>query len=192
MTDPPATSLSLLARLGGRDSVAWDRLVTLYRPLVLSWCHRSGLSTTDADDVAQEVFVAVATGLSSFQRQREGSFRAWVRGITRHKLLDHARRAQREDLAAGGTQANDRLHELPDPQDAEQDALETSVVYRRALDLIREEFEEKTWEAFWRVAVEEQATATVAANLGMSPTAVRIAKSRVLARLREEAGELLD
>ncbi|MFO0878362.1 MAG: sigma-70 family RNA polymerase sigma factor [Gemmataceae bacterium] len=192
MTEPLATSLSLLARLGGRDSVAWERLVTLYRPLVLSWCLRSGLGTTDADDVAQEVFVAVATGLASFKRQREGSFRAWVRGITRHKLLDHARRVQREGQAAGGTEANERLHGLPDPQNADQDALETSLLYRRALDLIRGEFEEKTWEAFWRSAVEEQDTAAVAAALGMSSTAVRIAKSRVLARLREEAGELLD
>lgn len=192
MTGPHVTSLSLLVRVGGRDSVAWDRLLTLYRPLVLDWCRQGGLSCADAEDVAQEVFLAVSAGLISFQRHREGSFRAWVRGITRHKLLDHARRSRRQVLAAGGTDAHEQIQSLPDPVDATQDAHETSLLYRRALDLIRGEFEEKTWEAFWRSAVEEQATAAVAAALGMSPTAVRIAKSRVLARLREEAGELLE
>jgi RNA polymerase sigma-70 factor (ECF subfamily) len=55
----------------------------------------------------------------------------------------------------------------------------------------RGEFEERTWQAFWRAAVEEQDKAAVAAAPGMAPVAVRIAKSRVLARLREEAGELI-
>lgn len=114
-----------------------------------------------------------------------------MRGITRHKLLDLYRRPGRQPAAAGGTDALRCVHDLPAPA-LPDDADETGQLYRRALDLIRGEFEERTWEAFWRAGVEEQDTAAVGASLGMTPTAVRIAKSRVLARLRQEAGDLIE
>jgi RNA polymerase sigma-70 factor, ECF subfamily len=187
------TSLSLLQRLRQQDALAWERFVHLYRPLILSWCHRGGVRPADMDDLLQEVFVAVAAGMEQFHRQGEGSFRSWVRGITRHKLLDFYRRQGRQTAAAaGGTDAFQALQEVPDPEpDTVTDAEEKSGLYRRALDLIRSEFEERTWLAFWQAGVEGQDTAIVATSLGMTPVAVRIAKSRVLARLREEAGELL-
>jgi len=60
----------------------------------------------------------------------------------------------------------------------------------RALELIRAEFEDRTWQAFWRVTVDGQPTKDVAQELGVTPSAVRLAKSRVLRRLREELGDL--
>jgi len=59
------------------------------------------------------------------------------------------------------------------------------------LELVRGEFEERTWQAFWRAAVQGQAPADIATDLGMSPAAVRKVKSRVLRRLREELGDLI-
>ena len=56
--------------------------------------------------------------------------------------------------------------------------------------MIRGEFEPRTWEAFWQTAVEGRAAADVAAELGMTPGAVRVAKSRVLHRLRTDLGDL--
>jgi RNA polymerase sigma-70 factor (ECF subfamily) len=64
------------------------------------------------------------------------------------------------------------------------------TLFRRGLELIRREFEVRTWQAFWRTAVDGRATADVAAELGMSPGAVRVAKSRVLQRLRSELGDI--
>ena len=61
---------------------------------------------------------------------------------------------------------------------------------RRALESIRGEFHEQTWQAFWGVVVRESAAADVAAELAMQPGAVRVCKSRVLARLRRELGDL--
>src|SRR5437868_814948 len=81
MSPENVTSLSLLQRVRVRDALAWERLVALYRPLVLSWCQRGGARREDADDLAQEVFLAVAGGLEKFRREGEGSFRSWVRGI---------------------------------------------------------------------------------------------------------------
>jgi RNA polymerase sigma-70 factor (ECF subfamily) len=60
------------------------------------------------------------------------------------------------------------------------------------LDLVRAEFENHTWEAFRRVAIERQSSAQVAVDLGMSIAAVYQAKSRVLRRLRQELDALME
>jgi RNA polymerase sigma-70 factor (ECF subfamily) len=95
----------------------------------------------------------------------------------------------------GGSSARDHLGQLPAPPTAEDnlasdDEAEHSL-FVRALDRIRGEFEERTWAAFWQTAVEGRAPKDVAADLSMSPGAVRVAKCRVLHRLREELGDLL-
>ncbi|HEY1376761.1 MAG TPA: sigma-70 family RNA polymerase sigma factor [Gemmataceae bacterium] len=191
MSEP--TSLTLLERARRRDPQGWSRLVALYGPLVEHWCRRGGARPADAADIAQEVFLAVADGLTDFERRRPGSFRAWVRGITRHKLLDYHRRAGRHPPAAGGTAAQARLEALPDPAaGGEDDAAETGGLYHRALDLIRSEFEDRTWRAFWQTAVDGRTAADAGAELGMTAVAVRVAKARVLARLRAEVGGLID
>src|SRR5260370_13454327 len=87
------TSRTLLERVCSNDQQAWQRLVELYTPLVAYWCRRWGVRGDDADDVRQEVFVAVASSVAGFQADRAGAtFRGWLRGITHNKLLEHLRR----------------------------------------------------------------------------------------------------
>jgi RNA polymerase sigma-70 factor (ECF subfamily) len=145
----------------------------------------------DADDVLQEVFGAVAWSVAGFQAERAGTtFRAWLRGITRNKLLEHLRRRGRHPEAQGGTDAHRQLAALPDA--AEDDPPEeVSDLYHRALELVRGEFENRTWEAFWRATVDGHPVDLIAADLGVSTAAVRKSKSRVLRRLKEEVGDLL-
>jgi RNA polymerase sigma-70 factor (ECF subfamily) len=188
-----ATSASLLARVLARDNAAWDRLLALYAPLVLHWCRAAGLQDQDQADILQEVFQAVAGGLPHFEKLPAGSFRGWLRTITRNKVCDLYRKRQREPLGAGGSEAQRWLNQVPEPafleedSEAEQDA-ERALV-QRALEFIRPEFAERTWQAFWRTAVEGQPAPDVAEELGLSPGAVRVAKCRVLQRLREELGD---
>ena len=61
-----------------------------------------------------------------------------------------------------------------------------------ALELVRGEFEPQTWTAFWRCAMDGDAAADIATEMGVSPAAVRKAKSRVLLRLRQEVGDLIE
>jgi RNA polymerase sigma-70 factor (ECF subfamily) len=75
-----------------------------------------------------------------------------------------------------------------DPADAD----EIRALCRRAMALVQGEFATQTWTAFWRAVVEGQLTRDIAADLGVSATAVRMAKSRVLRRLRQEVGDLVD
>jgi RNA polymerase sigma-70 factor (ECF subfamily) len=196
-SDPSSISSTLLERVRARRPEAWERLVDLYGPVVYHWCRRSGLGPEDAADVVQEVFTAVAVHVAEFRRDRPSdSFGAWLRTITRNKVRDHYRRRQGRPEAPGGTEAHEQLAEIGDPAEpsdpsaAGDDGL-GAWLSRRGLDLVRAEFENRTWEAFWRTAVEGHAPAHVAEDLGMSVQAVYKAKSRVLRRLRQELDELL-
>jgi len=195
MSDLQATSLSLLARVRAGQSSAWERLVDLYAPLVYHWCRRCDLSPEDTADVFQEVFRSVAEHIASFRRDRAGdTFRGWLRSITRNKVRDRFRRQQGEPEAAGGSEAHRRLLAIPDQALEQADPSEDDLVARqlhRTLESIRHEFEERTWQAFWKVQMENQLPADVAAHLGMTPAAVRKARYRVLNRLREELDDLL-
>jgi RNA polymerase sigma-70 factor (ECF subfamily) len=196
MNDSQATSLTLLQRAQARQPAAWERLVDLYAPLVLHWCRRSGLVAADAADVFQEVFRSVAEHLSEFRRDRPGdSFRGWLRMITRNKVLDHFRRQQRQPAASGGSDAQRLLLEVPDAGSEESDPTENDLLTRQlhqALELIRPEVEERTWTSFWMVQMDNREPRDVAAELGMTAAAVRKARYRVLERLREELGDVLD
>ena len=188
------TSSSLLDRARAHDQAAWDRLVGLYGPLVYRWCRAAGLQAADAADVGQEVFRAVARGLAGFRHEREGdTFRGWLRTITRNHLRNHFLR--RPAGGAGGEAGQRWLEQLPAPDDAEPsaDALaaETRLLFRQAVELIRGEFAEDTWRAFWQVVAEGRRPGAVAADLGVSVNTVYLAKSRVLRRLRAEFADLL-
>lgn len=188
------TSLTLLDRARSSDAQAWARLVYLYEPLVRYWCARWGVADSDADDLIQEIFLGVSRGLPTFRHDRPGdSFRGWLRGIAKLKRIDHLRNRRRHPAAQGGTTAHLQLDQVPDPEAETGDdpAEQVSGLYHRALSLVRGEFEDRTWQAFWRVAVDGLPVDAVARELSVSPAAVRQAKSRVLRRLREEIGDLI-
>jgi RNA polymerase sigma-70 factor, ECF subfamily len=173
------------------DAASWRRLALLYGPLVYGWCRRRGLQAADAEDILQEVFLVVASRVHDFRRDRPGdTFRGWLWGITRNKLGDWLRRRQASVAPAGGSEAALGMAALPEPAVLDEEAGDGDAdLCRRALELIRPEFQEQTWQAFWRVAAEEQDPAAVAVDLGLSRNAVYIAKGRVLRRLREVLGE---
>ena len=187
-----ATSLSMLDRVRAEDPAAWKRLVELYSPLIYSWARRSGLRNEDAADLLQEVWRAVAGNVARFRRTPgEGSFRGWLWAISRNKLRDHFRARQGSPEAVGGSDARDRIHDIADDEPPDSDESGPGSLLHRALELIRGDFEERTWQAFWRSAVDGLPAAAVATELSLSVDSVYQAKSRVLRRLREEMGDLL-
>jgi RNA polymerase sigma-70 factor (ECF subfamily) len=188
---------SLLEGLRTQDPEAWRRAVHVYYPLVRKWCQGFGLQPQDTADVAQETFRTLAGAIGRFRREEgKNSFRGWLWGITRKQVANYRRRQKASLIGAGGTEAQKRLAQLPD--ESEQDASvvrpanERTLVLRRALGLLQAEVEPRTWQAFWRVVVEGQAPAEVAADLGLTTNAIYLLKARLLRRLREEFGELLD
>lgn len=197
-----STSGSLLMKLKEGLPTAWERLTSLYAPLVYHWCRKMHLAEQDMPDVFQQVFQSVASHIQEFHRDRPGdSFRHWLRAITRNKVRDHFRRHARQAQAAGGTDAQiyfsqlvapDADPERSDESDLSDDEAERRQLLRSALDQIRGQVHPQTWQAFWKVVVEGKSPEEAAQELAMRPGTVRVAKSRVLARLRSELGELFD
>ena len=97
--------------------------------------------------LSHEVFRSVAEHLVEFRRDRPGdSFRGWLRTITRNKVRDHFRRRAGEPRAAGGTDAQLRLCDVPDPL-TDDDPSEAGVVagqVRRVLDATFEDRRSRT------------------------------------------------
>ncbi len=172
----------------------------MYGPLVYSWCRRAGLSPEDAGDVSQEVFATLTQKLDLYQNRGPGdSFRRWLKTITNNRARDFHRDQRHRPRARGGTAAQLQISAQPsiehvercDESDDER-VDESNHLLRRATELVRADFEPTTWQAFWQTVVEGRATSDVAADLHLSANAVRVAKSRVRARLREEMMGLLD
>ena len=84
-----------------------------------------------------------------------------------------------------------RLRAVADPTDDDPPE-QMRGLYQRALELVRAEFEGRTWQMFWRVVVDGLSPTAVASEMEVSDAAVRQAKSRVLRRLREEVGDLVE
>jgi RNA polymerase sigma-70 factor (ECF subfamily) len=196
-----ATSRSLLLRLKDGEAAAWERLTSLYAPLVYHWCRAMRLAEQDMPDVFQQVFQAVASHIQGFRKDRPGdTFRHWLRTITRNKVRDHFRRIARQAQAAGGTDAQIYFSQLtappvepevgPEDQSHDEEG-EVRELLRGALEQVRGHVHAQTWQAFWKVVVEGKTPEQVGEELAMRPGTVRVAKSRVLSRLRSELGEIL-
>ncbi|MBW3540055.1 MAG: sigma-70 family RNA polymerase sigma factor [Planctomycetes bacterium] len=193
---PPSTSTGLLDRARARDPEGWRRLSSVYGPAVYGWARHCGLQPADAADVVQEVFAAVWRKIDGFRKDRPGdTFRGWLWTIARNKIRDHFRRLESRPAAAGGSDARRLLEQMPELSAVEPPAASAQAgggVVRRALELVQSEFEPRSWQAFWRAAVEQQKPVDVAADLGMTVAAVYKAKSRVLRRVRAELEGLLE
>jgi len=189
MDDSSKTRQSLLLRVRNpHDDQAWNRFVTIYTPLIYRFAKRSGLQDADAADVTQEVFRTVTRSIKQFDYDsRIGSFRGWLKTVTRSRIYDFQNGKARQAVGTGDTAVHSFIEQQISQTDDEFWEQEYQKrVFDLACETIRDEFTESTWQAFWQTAIEGVDTKQTAAQLSLSTGAVYIAKSRVIARLRQE------
>lgn len=191
------TSLSLLERLRqSPENEGWNRLADLYAPLIRAWLRRYDVQDSDANDLVQEVLLAVSKDLGKFEHAGQpGAFRGWLKAILVNRLRKFWRARDRRPQARGDSDMDARLAQLNDPaSDMSQiwDREHDQYVLRQLMALVEPHFESKTWEAFRRVALEGGKPDAVAQKMGISLNAVCLAKSRVIRRLRQEATGLIE
>jgi RNA polymerase sigma-70 factor (ECF subfamily) len=192
------TSVSLIDRLKAAHpgDADWTRFQDIYLPLLRHWLGRVPGLGDEASDLAQEVLLVVIRELPRFERQRKGSFRAWLRQVTVNKVWSQRKRRRRQPDARRERDATDHYFErLADPHGdlaREWDRDHDQHVFQKLLTIVQPDFSPTTWEAFCRFARQGHPAAEVAEELGLSVNAVLQAKSRILRRLRQEAGNLLD
>ena len=198
MEASPVTRASLLVRLRDRqDHEAWRQFVDLYAPLIYGFARKRGLQDADAADLMQEVLRSVARNAERMEYDpKRGTFRGWLYTVTRNKIYNFLNGQRHRPRGSGDTDAHERLDATPARDgtgpDAEWEREYQRRLSGRAMELVRDEFQPATWQAFWETAVEGRPAAEVGAGLKMSPGAVYVAKSRVLARLRDEVRRMMD
>jgi RNA polymerase sigma-70 factor (ECF subfamily) len=190
------TSVSLLDRLkvARSDASDWRHFQAIYMPLIRRWIGRIPGTAIDVDDVAQDILVVLIRELPWFVRRREGSFRAWLRQVTVNRVRVYKRQRYQQPTV-GADLADGFLNQMADSNSllAKQFDMEHDKhLCASLLAAVRPDFNQATWDAFEQSSLEGRPAADVAHELGLTVNAVTKAKARVLRRLRQEAGVLLD
>jgi RNA polymerase sigma-70 factor (ECF subfamily) len=188
MAEIPATRASLLLRLRDpRDEAAWGEFVGLYAPLIYGYARKQGLQDADAADLCQDVLTAVAGAIGRLEYDpARGAFRNWLFTVVRRQLSSRRRTARNRPQSRGDVPALHLLERCAAPATAA--AWETEwarSLFAWACEQVRADVTAVTWQAFWRTAIDGQPSKQVAADLGLTVASVYVARSRVLARLRE-------
>ncbi len=194
MTDFPETRESLLVRVRSpADREAWDQFVFIYRPVIYRLARHRGMQDADAQDLAQQVLMAVAAAIGDFEKV-DGSvrFRHWLRRVARNAIINALTRRP-QDRAAGGSSVQELLVELPSidrESDAQIEQEYRRELYLRAAKMVRGDVEEETWRAFELTVIENRGIEAAAVELDKPVGTIYAARSRIMRRLREAVREL--
>jgi RNA polymerase sigma-70 factor, ECF subfamily len=189
-----STASDLLAAAKRLDPQAWQELVDRYSWLIVRWCRQEGLSTDDASDVLQAVLLRVVQRLGEFRKDgRTAAFRRWLRALTRSQVAEFRRRAAKQPRGDGGSSAQRRFLAVAAESSTAECSPRLNLLLERfwkLVDRLEETFELPTWQAFWLTIFENLNSTEAAQVLNITPAAVRLAKARVLRRIRSEDANL--
>ena len=183
------TRASLILRIqDAEDMAAWDEFSTIYGPVVFNFAMSRGFQAADAENLVQEVFLAVANSISNWlERDDRGSFRAWLLRIARNAAVDMITQKATRSLGRDGSEAQVHLVNFPAPSELSSalDLAYERMVFQWASERVRASVAEHTWQAFWLTSIEELSVEAAAARLKTRPGNIYFARSRVLARIKE-------
>jgi RNA polymerase sigma factor (sigma-70 family) len=189
MSHSAVTRPSLLVRIRDRaDNDAWARFVEIYGPLIYGFVRKRGLQDADAVDLVQDVLRSVAGAISRLEYDpARGKFRAWLFTIVKNRLRNTLKVQARRESGSGDSAVAEQIANEPAPDDwqVQWEADHQRRLFGWASEQVQTEVENRTWQAFRKTAVDGASGKEVARELNMSVAAVYLAKSRVMARLKE-------
>ena len=194
MAEFPETRDSLIVQVKDPSNrTAWEEFAETYRPIVYRIARTRGMQEADAQDLAQQVLMAVASAIGRWERSDEGArFRNWLSRITRNAIVKALMRRPK-DQAIGGMLSLELFEDASeqDPETMELIALEyRRELYLRASVIVRRDVNSETWQAFELTVLDSVSIEAAAAKLNKSRGTVYAARSRVMLRLREAIRDL--
>ncbi|NOT02634.1 MAG: sigma-70 family RNA polymerase sigma factor [Phycisphaerales bacterium] len=169
-------------------SSAWDRLCRRFRTPVVRFAGRMGLSPSDAEDVAQETFVAFSIAFRGGRyRRADGRLSGWLFGIALRQSLNTRRRNLARERHVEPAARADYWISAPDRR-AAQEAWEQEwnrTVLNKCLKRARLEFSDQMFRCFDLVVLDGRSPEEAAQALNSTVKSVYNAKHRILKRVRE-------
>ncbi len=169
----------------------WREFELIYKPLLLFWMRKKNVPASAEDEILQECWISAFKTIGKFERDSDkGSFRGWLRTIVHRRVVDYFRSLPKDQAVP-----QERLNDIVTPKQKGADELEGEQqalreIEARALEVIRSTTKEQTWKMFWMRVVEKVPYPEIAKQFGVSEAAVRMAKQRVLKRLKELGFEM--
>lgn len=190
LTESPLTRVSLLLRLrNADDGAAWSEFIDNYGSMLYRFVRSRGLQDADAADIVQDVFRRVGAAIGRLDYDKEkGGFRAWLFTITRNRLNSYFESQKRHGRVGNDTAQYEQLQQLVRGGDEMQQAWEYEhmrMLAGKAMMEVENKVEPMTWQAFRMTTVDNLNANETGKRLNMTPGAVYVAKSRVIAKLRE-------
>jgi RNA polymerase sigma factor (sigma-70 family) len=191
----PETRASLIVKLKDRrNEPAWNEFARAYEPFLSHLVRRRLASEADVSDVTQQLMMAIARSIGGWTDDgRPASFRRWLNRVARNSAIKFMARENRQAKGKGGSGFQEQLERLPDA--AEEDRRRREYEHELivwAAEQVRGEFRESSWRSFWATQIEGRSVAETAAELSLSPGAIYMSRSRILARIRAKIEELAD
>jgi RNA polymerase sigma-70 factor (ECF subfamily) len=181
-----STTSTLVGRLQEDSPERWHSFVLVYSPLLRFWIRQDNVKPDFVDDVLQETLKSAYTGIQQFQwKSGSGTFRGWLRTIVKRRSVDHFRSQPKNQTASQSVLECIQVPEQKDPATMEGEEKALMHLKARALEVVRQSTSEKSWQMFWLSVVEGQTTQEIANRFKVTTAGVRMAKARVLNRLRE-------
>ena len=192
---PPETRHSLIVRLKDqRNDLAWTEFVRAYEPFLTRLVQKQGTPDRHVADVSQQLLIAIAKSVDGWKPDgKVASFRRWLGRVARNVVIKFMVRERKQVTGQGGSDFLTLTEEIPDSSiDAEQARRYEQELIFWAAELVRGEFRETSWRAFWETQVEGRSIAEVSAELGVTKGSIHMSRSRIFARIRSHIEEVLD
>ncbi len=191
----PETRHSLIVRLKDqRNELAWTEFVCAYEPFLARLVRRQGTPDRHVADITQQLLISLANSVNGWSSDgREASFRRWLGRVARHVVIKFMTREKKQVTGQGGSDFL-KLVELAsdDTPDEERTRQYEHELILWAAELVRGEFRETSWRAFWMTQVEGRPVTHVARELGVTPGSIYMSRSRIFARIRSRIADVLD
>ena len=184
------TSATLLAELRAPENrTVWQQYVDRYRPVIVGYARRRGLSDDDAQDAAQETLMLFSRAYVDGKYEREkGRLRKWLLAIAHNQISNAFRRRNKHEVQVVDKPEETAFFARIDDEKASEDVWEQEWrqgVLQACLEEVRLQVDAKTMQAFVETSVSGTPAGKVAERLGITRNAVYLARHHVLKRVRE-------
>jgi RNA polymerase sigma factor (sigma-70 family) len=192
------TRYTLLSRLRNwEDNDSWKDFFDTYWRLIYSVARKSGLTDVESQEVVQETIISVAKHIHKFRHDRKlGSFKGWLRNLTRWRIADQLRKRTRlaPDAETSEVNALELPESVPDQPDENSDLRwekewQTNLL-QAAIDRVKLQVREEQFQIFDLQVLRQWPVSRITSTLQISAARVYLAKYRVAALIKKEARAL--